>query len=262
MGERPRLNVLSLFAGIGGLELGLERAGMTTVGQVEIDPYCQQVLARHWPEVPRHDDVVTAPEWWGDRPRPAVHVVCGGFPCQPFSLAGKQLGINDERWMWPATAAVIRAVRPNYVLLENVSALVRDARAFGAVLGDLHVLGFDAEWATLRASDFGAPHNRERVYVLAHAAGIHRNPWSGLGAGRDGESPIPARGLRGLDLAQKRQAAREWLEAEPRLDRLVDGVPDQAQRIKCAGNAVVPAVSEHIGRLIVEDAARRGQVAA
>ena len=155
----PPLNVLSLFAGVGGMELGLERAGMTTVAQVEIDPYCQRVLARHWPEVPRHDDVLTFPEWWiiEGGLRPSVDVVCAGFPCQPFSLAGKQLGTNDERWMWPATAAAIRAVRPAYVLLENVSALVRDAVAFGAVLGDLHALGFDAEWATLRASDFGAP---------------------------------------------------------------------------------------------------------
>lgn len=256
------MNVLSLFAGIGGLELGLERAGMTTVGQVEWDEYCQRVLARHWPEVPRHDNVVTAPEWWGSEPRPRVDLVCGGFPCQPFSLAGKQLGVSDERWMWPATAAVIRAVGPSYVLLENVSALVRDSWAFGAVLGDLHALGFDAEWATLRASDFGAPHNRERVYVLAYAQGVDRDARDRVGSCGVGESPIAARGLRGLDLAEKRKAARAWLEAEPRVDRLVDGVPDQTQRIKCAGNAVVPAVSEHIGRLIVEDAAWREEAAA
>src|SRR4051812_28440224 len=129
------LNVLSLFAGIGGLELGLERAGMSTVGQVEIDPYCQKVLARHWPTVPRHDDVTTAAEWWTNKERPRVDLICAGFPCQPFSLAGRQLGVSDERWMWPATARVIRSVGPRFVLLENVSALTRDSRAFGAVLG-------------------------------------------------------------------------------------------------------------------------------
>src|SRR5687768_1834679 len=106
------LNVLSLFAGIGGLELGLERAGMSTVGQVEIDPYCRQVLAKHWPEVPRHDDVRSCMAWWNSRSRPRVDVVCGGFPCQPFSNAGFQLGVDDERWMWPEFAAVIRGVRP------------------------------------------------------------------------------------------------------------------------------------------------------
>lgn len=248
------LHVLSLFAGIGGLELGLERAGMTIAGQVEIDPYCQRVLARHWPEVPRHDNVITASNWWLAEDRPQVDVVCGGFPCQPFSLAGKQLGVNDERWMWPATADVIRSVGPRYVLLENVSALVRDARAFGAVLGDLHALGFDAEWATLRASDFGAPTNRERVYVLAYAAGVNRLSRDRMGAGGIWMSPLATRGLRGLDLAEKRTAAREWLATEPRVDRLVDGVPDQSHRLRVIGNAVVPAVTEHLGRLIVEDA--------
>jgi DNA (cytosine-5)-methyltransferase 1 len=256
------LNVLSLFAGIGGIELGLERAGMTTVGQVELDDYCQRVLARHWPEVPRHDDVLTAPEWWLSESRPAVDLVCAGFPCQPFSHAGWQLGVNDERWMWPATARAIRAVRPRYVLLENVSALVRDSGAFGTVLADLHTLGFDAEWATLRASDFGAPHNRERVYVLAHPAGVDGDARDRVGASRDRRAPIPTRGLSGMALAERRESARAWLASEPRVERLVDGVPNQSLRLKCGGNAVVPAASEHIGRLIVEDAEwRQGEAA-
>lgn len=96
------LNVLSLFAGIGGLELGLERAGMNVVGQVEIDPYCVRVLAKHWPDVPRHDDVRTAAEWWLSQERPEVDVICGGFPCQPFSTAGLRGGLADEHgptWM-------------------------------------------------------------------------------------------------------------------------------------------------------------------
>lgn len=253
----PRLNVLSLFAGIGGLELGLERAGMSTVGQVEIDPYCQQVLARHWPKVARHDDVLSFPNWWQSEIRPQVDVICGGFPCQPFSLAGHQLGVNDERWLWPAFAAAIRAVRPSYVLLENVSALVRDGRAFGAVLSDLYRLGFDAEWATLRASDYGAPHNRERVYVLAYPASVDGIARSGMGASRVGRAPIAARGLSGLDASARRESARAWLEREPRVDRLVDGIPDQSQRLKAAGNAVVPAVSEHIGRLIIQNESER-----
>ncbi|MER7697006.1 DNA cytosine methyltransferase [Streptomyces sp. NPDC096095] len=121
-----RLTVMSLFSGIGGIELGLERAGMRTVGQVEINKFCQRVLAHHWPEVPRHDDVRTANEWWDSTPRPAVDVVAGGFPCQPFSLSGKQHGTGDERWMWPEMAAVVRHVRPRYVVLENVGDLVRD----------------------------------------------------------------------------------------------------------------------------------------
>lgn len=245
------MNVLSLFSGIGGLELGLEWAGMTTVGQVEIDPYCQRVLARHWPEVPRHDNVETFPQWWQSQPRPTVDLICAGFPCQPFSNAGKQLGINDERWMWPATATAIRHLRPRYVLLENVSALVRDGGAFGTVLADLHALGFDAEWATLRASDFGAPHNRERVYIVAHTAGINGQPRNRMGTSRIGRASFADRGLSGLDVSARRRAADQWLACEPRVDRLVDGVPFQVDRLRVAGNAVVPAVAEHIGRQLI-----------
>jgi len=239
------LNVLSLFAGIGGLELGLERAGMKTVGQVEIDEWCRGILAKHWPDVPQHDDVLTAIEWWTSIERPPVHVVCGGFPCQPFSFAGLQLGRDDPRWMWPAMADVIRAVRPLYVLVENVAALVRDAGAFGTVLRDLHALGFDAEWATLRASDFGAPHRRERVYLVAHATRDH--------GGDPNESSAPwawgqlePRGGRG------EHGRGDWLP-EPDVGRVAHGVPRRVvyKPLRALGNAVVPRIPEHIGRLIV-----------
>jgi DNA (cytosine-5)-methyltransferase 1 len=245
------MNVLSLFAGIGGLELGLERAGMTTVGQVELDPYCNEILARHWPEVPRHDDVRTAGDWWNRVPRPPVDVVCGGFPCQPFSHAGFMLGMADERWGWPWMASVVRAVRPRYVLVENVAALVRDADAFGQVLGDLAGLGFDAEWAVLPASDFGAPHRRERVFVLAYPSGIDGQPRDRLVTSGVGGSPLPARGLSGLATSARRRAADQWLAREPRVDRLVDGVPRQVDRLRVIGNAVVPQVAEHIGGIVI-----------
>jgi DNA (cytosine-5)-methyltransferase 1 len=256
------MNVLSLFAGIGGIELGLERAGMTTVGQVEIKEFCRRVLAHHWPEVPRHDDVRTANTWWDSEPRPRVHVVAGGFPCQPFSLAGFQLGVDDERWMWPAMADVVRHVRPDYVFVENVGDLVRDPIAFGWLLGDLAALGFDAEWRVLSAPQFGAPQAaRERVYLVAHAQGLDGESRGGLVAGGERRSPLTAGGLHGLPVAARGQAARQWLEAEPRVDRLVDGIPHQVDRIAGYGNAVIPAAAEHIGRLIVEDAAARGWAA-
>lgn len=261
--EQPEaLTVLSLFSGIGGLELGLERAGMRVVGQVEINPYCRRVLAHHWPEVPRHDDVRTAPDWWDSEHRPAVGVVAGGFPCQPFSLAGKQLGIADERWMWPAMADVVRRVRPRYVVVENVSALVRDADAFGWVLGDLADCGFDAEWAVLSAPQFGAPQSaRERVYLVAYPQGLDGVARHRVGQGGEREAPLAAGGLHGLSVAARGESARAWLAAEPDVDRLVDGVPDQVDRLAAYGNAVIPAAAEHIGRLVVADhAARMGAV--
>jgi DNA (cytosine-5)-methyltransferase 1 len=256
------MNVLSLFAGIGGIELGLERAGMTTVGQVELNPFCQRVLAHHWPEVPRHDDVRTAVEWWASEPRPPVHVVAGGFPCQPFSLAGKQLGITDERWMWPAMADVVRHVGPDYVFVENVGDLVRDHVAFGWLLGDLADLGFDAEWRVLSAPQFGAPQAaRERVYLVAHSQGLDGVTRDRLVQGGERRSPLAVGGLSGLPVAARERAAREWLEAEPRVDRLADGVPAQVDQLAAYGNAVIPAAAEHIGRLIVEDARTLGVAA-
>ncbi len=216
------MNYMSLFSGIGGLDLGLDQAGMRCVAQIEIDPYCRQVLAKHWPEVPRHDDVRTAVEWWLSRPRRRVDVIGGGYPCQPFSLARSQLGMADERWMWPAFASVVRALQPRYVVVENVSALVRDGWAFGTMLADLHQLGFDAEWATVRASDFGAPHNRERVYLVAYPASVDGVARDRLVTSGVGAAPVAARGFPGLAAHRGRRAASEWLAREPRVARQFD----------------------------------------
>lgn len=243
------MNVLSLFAGIGGIELGLERAGMHTVGQVELDAWCRETLATHWPTIPQHDDVLTAPAWWASEERPTVDLVAGGFPCQPFSQAGLQLGINDPRWMWPAMADTIRAVRPRYVLVENVAALVRDSRAFGHVLSDLHTLGFDAEWATLRASDFGAPHRRERVYIVAY-------PQGNDGRYQD-ESSAPGQIQLEPGRSGWEHGRRHWV-SEPAVDRVAHGIPRRVvyQPLHALGNAVVPPVIEHIGRRILAHAER------
>lgn len=245
------MNVLSLFAGIGGLELGLERAGMTVVGQVELDPFCQQVLAKHWPDTPRHDDVRTTIEWWESEPRPHVDIICGGFPCQDISNAGKQAGITGERsGLWKAMWDTIRHLRPRYVLIENVSALA--VRGLDVVLADLAAIGFDAQWATLRASDFGAPHNRERLYILAYTPSLDGESRNLLGESRTRRAPIPARGLSSLDASARRRAASEWLERQPDVARLAHGIPRQVDRLRTLGNAVVPQVSEHIGRQLLQ----------
>lgn len=246
------INVLSLFSGIGGIELGLERAGMTTVGQVEVNEYCRRVLEQHWPGIPRHDDMRSTVEWWESESRPPVDVVAGGVPCQPFSYLGRQKGVTDERWGWPWMANVVRVLRPRYVLMETVSPLVRDNVAFGEILTDLHLFGFNAEWATVRAADFGAPHSRERVYILAYANSIEaRSELAAGGIGRGQGSPFPVAGLFGLPVAERRQRAHAWLESEPLVDRMVNGVPDQLDRLRVLGNAVVPQIAEHIGKHIV-----------
>jgi len=162
MSTKP-LSFGSLFTGIGGFDLGLERAGMICKWQVEIDDYCRRVLAKHWPDILRYRDIreVNFDEI------EKVDVLCGGFPCQPVSLAGKGLAQDDPRWLWPEFAGAIRALRPRYVAMENVPGLL--VRGMGDVLGDLAALGYAAEWQVLSAAAFGAPHLRERVFVIAHA---------------------------------------------------------------------------------------------
>jgi DNA (cytosine-5)-methyltransferase 1 len=161
---RCGLNVGSLFAGIGGFDLGLERAGMHTVWQVEQEPFRRAVLARQFPDAQRFKDVRDVGahnlEW--------VDVICGGFPCQDLSLAGKGAGIDGARsGLWSEYARIVGELRPRYVIVENVPALL--GRGMGRVLGDLAALGYDAEWDCLPASAFGAPHRRDRLWIVAYS---------------------------------------------------------------------------------------------
>ena len=153
----------SLFAGIGGIDLGLERAGMTCAWQVEIDEYATRVLAKHWPNVQRFRDVTEC----GAHNLARVDLIAAGFPCQDISYAGRGAGIEGERsGLFFEAIRVVRELRPRYVLLENVAALV--ARGLDRVLGTLAEIGYDAEWHCLQAADFGAPHIRDRVFILAY----------------------------------------------------------------------------------------------
>jgi DNA (cytosine-5)-methyltransferase 1 len=282
----------SLFAGIGGMDLGLERAGMECRWQVEIDPYATRVLARHWPNVRRHDDVRTFPP--DDGTDWSVDLICGGFPCQDISYAGKGAGLSGERsGLWYEFARVVRVLRPRYVLVENVSALL--TRGLDAVLGTLASLGYDAEWSCIPAASVGAPHIRDRVFIVADAqrterwsggpdgcrmvdasdglqAGREENPgWSGIGGQEVRPLPHPILdGLEGLILGGP--AARATLRShraecesgqwgrDPASDpescvgRVVAGLPHRVDRLRGLGNAVVPQVAEWIGRQIMEHA--------
>jgi DNA (cytosine-5)-methyltransferase 1 len=155
----------SMFSGIGLLDLGLERAGFETVFQVENDKRCWPVLERRFPNAERYRDVKTV-DW---DTVPPVDALAGGFPCQPFSAAGLRKGASDDRYLWPEFARAIRILRPRLVILENVSALL-GAPEWGTVLGDLAEAGYDTKWTTVRASDLGAPHKRERVFAVAYAS--------------------------------------------------------------------------------------------
>lgn len=163
------MRIGSLFSGIGGLELGLEWAGVGhTVWQVEQDRHCLHWLAQQWPDAQRFTDVREV----GAHNLPPVDVICGGFPCQDISYVGKGAGLAGERsGLWFEFARIVGEMGPRYVVVENVAALL--TRGIDAVLGTLADLGYNAEWSTLRASDVGAPHRRERVFLVAYAHREH-----------------------------------------------------------------------------------------
>jgi DNA (cytosine-5)-methyltransferase 1 len=229
----------SLFAGIGGFDLGFERAGMRCEWQVEIDPYCSRVLAKHWPNVRRWDDVRTFPpagEW-------GVDVICGGFPCIEISSSGTKKGITGKHsGLWVEFARIIRELRPSIVVVENVADIVH--RGLGDVLGALALLGCDAEWHVLPAAAFGLPQRRERLFVVAYSDGRGRKGCekrNGQGALTEGRIDDD-----GLALAEHRaRDAKSWVR------RADDGIPCRVDRLRGLGNAVVPQVAEFIGRRIL-----------
>jgi DNA (cytosine-5)-methyltransferase 1 len=261
------LTVGSLFSGIGGLELGLERAGMEVKWQVEIDDYCRRVLAKHWPDVARYEDVREV----GAHNLEPVDLICGGFPCQDISIAGNGRGLQGERsGLWFEVARIVREIRPRFLLVENVAALAH--RGLDRVLGDLAWLGYDAEWSVLSACAVGAPHPRERMFVVAYRDGIGRGCAGHSVQRRDGVPPRFGHWQAAPPDPRWENVVR-WIESivetgggiAPASERggLVDGVPARLDRIAAAGNAVVPQVAEYIGRRIVEaDAALRESEAA
>jgi DNA (cytosine-5)-methyltransferase 1 len=236
----PKLTVLDLFSGIGGFSLGLERTGgFRTVAFCEIDPYCRQVLKRHWPEVPCHADIRAL-----SLSRGSADVICGGFPCQDISTAGKGAGIAGERsGLWVEMCRIIGEVRPRYAIVENVAALL--GRGLGRVLGDLAAIGYDAEWHCIPASAVGAPHRRDRIWIVAYLQS------AGQPSGPLGSWEIEL----GRGYSRNRGDARgQWL-VEPDVGRVAHGVPRRVDRLRALGNAVVPQIPELIGRAILRAAA-------
>lgn len=179
----------SLFAGIGGLELGLERAGVGhTSWQVEIDPFCKSVLSRHWPQVTRYEDVKSV----GAHNLARVDVLCGGFPCQDVSSAGKRAGVKEgtRSGLWFEYRRIISELRPEWVIVENVASGAK--LWLPTVRRDLHVLGYDSAAIALSAADVGAPHLRRRIFVLAHTERFFLREQSGGCGGTSRQGPALA----------------------------------------------------------------------
>lgn len=270
------LTVGSLFSGIGGIDLGLERAGMKVAWHSEINPFACQVLKKHWPDVPNLGDI-TQIDW---EKVPYVDVIAGGYPCQPFSLAGDRAGENDPRHLWPYFRNAISVLRPRYALLENV----RGHLSLGgtAVIADLAACGYDCEWRIISAASVGANHRRDRLIIVAYPNSKRPQGWDGTqGAGRQdsgrhtGQGSTPVAHTTRSDGAGKQphcvfapsrqttefgkrdsagRAISDWWETEPNVGRVANGVPHRVDRLRGLGNAVVPQVAEIVGRLIVSHA--------
>ena len=271
------LTVGSLFSGIGGFDLGLERAGMKVIWQSEIDTFASKVLKKHWPDVPNLGDINKID--WTNIERPDV--ICGGYPCQPFSTAGKRGGATDPRHLWPAMFNAICLLRPRYALMENVRGHL--SMGFDQVLGDLASIGFDAEWQVIPAAAVGAPHKRDRVFIVAYASSKCGNG----GQRPNGSTKFDKKRLQqqirtgstnvadtksstgrntqpyGLQkvfgqTAEFRKSGctsrtiGDWWKVEPDVGRVANGVSDRVDRLRGLGNAIVPQVAELVGALVVE----------
>lgn len=286
-----KMKVLDLFSGIGGFSLGLERTGgFETVAFCEIEPFPRKVLKKHWPEVPQYEDVRTLTADILKRDGISVDVITGGFPCQDLSVAGKQAGISEgtRSGLWSEIVRLIGELRPRYVIVENVANLLAGPSEqrggwFGRVLGDLAECGYDAEWENIPAATVGAPHRRERVWIVAYPKQAGRNNSSLTGAkghwftGTHADNPLSLRNGEATDDWEKRTEGFKPQEVsgfgsfsrfqnvrrvedyfrqpnipDPLFCGGLDGVSNWVDRVGSCGNAVVPQIPELIGRAILE----------
>jgi DNA (cytosine-5)-methyltransferase 1 len=284
-----KIRVLDLFSGIGGFSLGLERTGgFETAAFCEVEPFCQSVLQKHWPDVPIYNDIKTIREEFKDGP---VDLICGGYPCQPFSVAGSQRGEKDDRHLWPEMFECIREYRPRWIIGENVAGHIK--LGLDTVLSDLESEGYTTRAFSIPACAINAPHKRERVWIVGNAehngssttkksrgadtSGDHNQEGKekasqperasrsrgnedvangdteGLQGGqetRDAESQGQG-GDKLLARCSKRKPWENWT-TEPNVGRMAHGIPDRVDRIKSLGNSLVPQIVEMIGYAILE----------
>lgn len=236
------MKLLDLFSGIGGFSLAAREAGFETVGFCEIDPFCREVLAKHWPNVPIWDDIRTM-QFDGH-----VDIITGGIPCQPFSIAGKKRGRNDARHLWPEMYRLITELKPSFVLIENVAGFVE--MELDNVLDDLELQGYETASLIIPACAAGAPHRRERLWVIAHANGIGRTHGRHNGEERriyaDFDRHVPS--LQSVwsqfqPIAWAAYETDEWLRRNADHGRVDDGLSRRMDRVKALGNAIIPQLA-------------------
>jgi len=273
------MKVLDLFSGIGGFSLGLERAGHETIAFCEIEPFCREVLKKHWPNVECHSDIKTLD---GRKFYGAVDIICGGFPCQDISLAGKGAGLSGQRsGLWAEYLRIIKQAKPKVVIIENVSAL--RSRGLEQILRQLSEVGYNVQWHCLPASAIGANHQRDRVWIIAHSKSERYELGESYDKGSEESENEGSRKDEGLrvtefgiksgiqhisnayseSLERQREIAirisqelndisySSWWKTEPNVGRVANGVPVRMDRIKSLGNSIVPQIAEIIGRAVI-----------
>ena len=238
VGRSAQLRVLDLFSGIGGFSLGLDRTGgFKTVPFCEIDPFCRRVLAKHWPDVPCHEDVRSLSR--GDVAE-RVDVICGGFPCQDISAAGRRKGLAGARsGLWAEYARIAGEFRPRYIVMENSAELL--GNGLGDILGDMAALGYDACWDCVPAAVLGAPHGRDRIWLIAHTPKVSRLHEPNLGSEL----------RRWVSDDRNAWPASPWTSPAAAVCRVDDGIPDRVDRTGALGNSIVPQIAEIIGQAIL-----------
>lgn len=266
------MKVLDLFSGIGGFSLGLGWAGFETVAFCEIEPYAQNVLKKHWPSLPIHEDVkkLNGNDYKG------IDIITGGFPCQDISNAGTKEGIKGERsGLWFELCRIISEARPRYAIMENVSALLH--RGLSTVLSDLAKIGYDCQWHCIPASYVGAYHQRDRIWIIAYPnrypygqqpkrlnkelrrwiahvrqENVSNSDSERLQRGENAGEACREREESNKQLAGLHSFTRGIWATEPGLARMVHGIPNRVDRTRGLGNAVVPQIPYAIGMAIKE----------
>lgn len=234
---------LDLFSGIGGFSLAAQwcwGSQHEIVLFIEKDTFCQKVLAKHWPTTPIHDDIHT----FNGRSISQIDLLTGGFPCQPFSLAGRQTGVNDDRYLWPEMVRIIAEAKPHWVVAENVRGII--GMALDTVLADLERKGYEAGTIVLPACATNAPHRRDRVWIIAHANGQR---CQGRIQGLQAQSERRYGTTNSYPAALGFDQFRNGLPA-PTICRANDGLPNFLDRLRSLGNAIVPQVAYELFRLI------------
>lgn len=231
--------MLDLFSGIGGISLAAEWAGIKTVAFCEIEPFCQKVLKKHWPEVHIFDDIknLSADALRGRGINTDIDIIAGGFPCQPFSVAGKQRGTKDDRHLWPEMLRIIKEVKPSWVIGENVIGFVD--MALDTALSDLETIGYSAQSFIIPACSVNAPHRRDRIFIVANTDSNRINKCLQKSYM---EGKLSKNSFEQWDRWPGKTNGHSGWEPEARICRVDDGLFSELDkcRLKALGNAVVP----------------------